>query len=88
MLMKYLKIKKKHRLFISDIDEYHMGFYGGLISLFENKETPTRLANPKNQWFDLNSHKSLIFCDNFMFLRKLAYNPDENLSGTPFALTS
>jgi len=69
-----------------NIDEYRMGFYGGLISIFENKEAPKLLANPKNQWFDLNSHKPLIFFDNFLFLRKLAYNSDENLSGTPFAI--
>ena len=52
-----------------NIDEYRMGFYGGLILILENKAAPTLLANPKNQWFDLNSHKPLIFCDNFLFLR-------------------
>jgi hypothetical protein len=82
----YENLDKKFSCLFYNIDEYRMGFYGGLISLFENKYSPTIMANPKGQWFDLNSQNPLIFSDNFLFLRKLAYNEDENLSGTPFAI--
>ncbi|MBS1933239.1 MAG: hypothetical protein JST96_04515 [Bacteroidetes bacterium] len=69
-----------------NIEEYRMGFYGGLISIFENKDLSSLLVNPKNQWFSFNSRKPIIFSDNFLIMRKLAYNPDENLSGTPFSV--
>ena len=69
-----------------EIDEYRMGWYGGLIGIFENKDQPILITNPENQWFDYNSNSPVIFSDNFLFLRKLAYNNDERLSGTPFVV--
>ena len=63
-----------------------MGSETGLTGIFVNKNEPTLLANPKNQWFDYQGDRSLIFSDNFLFLRKLAYNQNEKLSGTPFVV--
>jgi hypothetical protein len=66
------------------IYEYRMGFEAALVGIFENKNKPILLANPQNQWFDYQGDRSLIFSDNFLFLRKLAYNQNDKLSGTPF----
>jgi len=69
-----------------EIDEYRMGWHGSLVGIFENKNQPILITNPENQWFDYNSNSPVIFSNNFLFLRKLAYNDDECLSGTPFVV--
>ena len=58
-----------------------MGWEAGLIGIFENKHKPTLLANPNNQWFDYQGDRSLVFAGNYLFVRKLAYNENEKLSG-------
>ena len=68
------------------IKEYRMGSEAALVGIFENKDSPTLLANPKDQWFDFQGERSLTFSDAFLFLRKLAYNENDNLSGTPFVV--
>jgi len=68
------------------INEYRMGAYEGLVGLFKNKSNPTILANPTNQWFDWHGDSSFFFSDNFLFLRKLAYNPTDNLFWIPFVI--
>ena len=77
---------KKFACLFYTINEYSMGSETGLTGIFVNKSEPTLLANPKNQWFDYQGDRSLIFSDNFLFLRKLAYNQNEKLSGTPFVV--
>ena len=77
---------KKFACLFYTINEYRMGSEAGLIGIFVNKNKPTLLANPKNQWFDYQGDRSLIFSDNFLFLRKLADNQNEKLSGTPFVV--
>lgn len=69
-----------------NIDEYRMGFYGGLIAIYEGKNRPLLTANPKNQWFDYYGDRSVSFSDKYLFARKLAYNENEGLSGTPFVV--
>ena len=68
------------------VDEYRMGAYRGLIGIFENKQNPKLLVNPKDQWFSFNGNRPLGFESDILFLRILAYNEDENLSGMPFVL--
>jgi hypothetical protein len=68
------------------INEIRMGWYCGLMSVFENKQNPTLLANPNNQWFDYQGDRSLVFSDNYLFVRKPAFNENEKLSGTPFVI--
>ena len=77
---------KKFACLFYTINEYRMGFEGALVGLFENKNKSILLANPKNQWFDYQGDRSLIFSDNFLFIRKLAYNKNDKLSGTPFVV--
>jgi len=68
------------------IKEYRMGSEGALVGIFKNKSNPTLLANPKDQWFDFQGSRSLTYCDAFLFLRKLAYDENDNLSGTSFVV--
>jgi hypothetical protein len=68
------------------INEYRMGAEAGLLAIFENKDNPILIANPKNQWFDYRSKNCVVFIDNYLFVRKLGYNADEKLSGTPFVV--
>lgn len=68
------------------INEYRMGWEAGLVGIFANKSNPTLLANPKNQWFDYQGARSLVFSGNHLFLRKLAFNQNDKLSGTPFVI--
>lgn len=68
------------------INEYRMGAQAALIGIFENKERPSLMLNPKNQWFDYQCENTISFVDNFLFARKLAFNQDEKLSGLPFVI--
>jgi hypothetical protein len=68
------------------INEYRMGSEAALVGIFKNKSNPTLLANPKDQWFDFQGNRSLTYSDPFLFLRKLAYNQNDDLSGTPFVV--
>jgi hypothetical protein len=68
------------------INEYRMGAYAGLIGIFKDKHKPTLIANPTNQWFVWQGDRSLTFSDNYLFIRKLAYNQTDKLSGTPFTI--
>jgi len=68
------------------IKEYRMGSESALVGIFENKRHPKLLAQPKDQWFDFQGNRSSTFSDNFLFLRKLAYHENEQLSGTPFVI--
>jgi hypothetical protein len=70
-----------------NILEYRMGSYAGLIGILKNKQKPELIGNPKNQWFDHISYHPCTFSDGYMFLRLLAYNPDdERVSGSPFVV--
>lgn len=79
-------LDKRFACLFYTINEYRMGWEAGLIGIFENKSKSTLLANPNDQWFDYQGDRSLVFSDNFLFVRKLAYNENEKLSGTPFVL--
>lgn len=63
-----------------------MGAEAGLVAIFGNKDNPKLLVNPKDQWFDYGGSSSIVFFDDILFLRKLAYNNDELMSGTPFVI--
>jgi len=77
---------EKYACLFYSVDEYRMGAEAGLIGIFESKGHPLLVVNPKNQWFDYRGKSSVAFVDNFIFVRKLAYNQDEKLSGTPFVV--
>lgn len=82
----YESADEKFACIFYKIDEYRMLSYSAIIAILENKNNPILLANPKEQWFDFQGDRSAIFSDHLLFLRKLAYNQDENLSGTPFVI--
>lgn len=75
---------QKYACLIYTIVEWTMMSYGGLIAIFEDKENPHLIINPKNQWFSYQGDRTLYFDNDFLFIRKDAYNQDELLSGTPF----
>jgi hypothetical protein len=77
---------EKYACLFYTINEYRMGAETSLVGIFGNKNKPILLANPKDQWFDYQGDRSFVFSDNFLFLRKLAYNKDKNHSGTPFTV--
>lgn len=77
---------KEYACFFYTITEYRMGFYIGLIAIFKNKDNPTLIVSPINQWFDYQGEDSIYFFDKFIFVRKLAYNKNEEISGTPFVI--
>lgn len=77
---------KRYACLFYTINEYRMGAEAGLIAIFQDKKNPILLCNPKNQWFDFQGESSVYFFDDLIFLRKLAYNKDEKLSGTPFVV--
>jgi len=76
----------KYACLFYTINEYRMGAQAGLIAIFKNKVNPNLIVNPKDQWFDYQGNSSITFFDSFIFVRKLAYNKDEKLSGTPFVV--
>lgn len=76
---------KKYACLFYTIVEWTMMSYGGLIAIFENKKKPMLIVNPKNQWFSYQGDRTLYFDNDFLFLRKDAYNQNKLLSGTPFA---
>jgi hypothetical protein len=77
---------EKYACLFYTVVEWTMCSYGGLIGIFTNKNNPKLLVNPKNQWFDYEGVRSLIFSDDLLFVRKNAYNKNEKLSGTPFVV--
>ncbi len=77
---------KKYACLFYTITEYRMGAESGLIAIYQNKDAPILKVNPKDQWFDYSGSNSVVFFDDMLFVRKLAYNLDEQLSGTPFVI--
>lgn len=75
---------QKYACLVYTIVEWTMMSYGGLIAIFEDKEKPNLIVNPKSEWFSYQGDRTLYFINDFLFIRKNAYNQDELLSGTPF----
>lgn len=82
----YQNLNETFACLFYSIREVRMGWEAGLIVIFENKNKPVIIADPRNQWFDFQGKNSLIFSDNYLFVRKPAYNVVEKLSGTPFVV--
>ncbi|HEX8020957.1 hypothetical protein [Mucilaginibacter sp.] len=82
----FVSSDEKYACLFYTINEYRMGAQAGLIGVFANKNNAILIANPENQWFDYQGKDSVWFFNNKMFVRKLAYHNDENLSGTPFVI--
>jgi hypothetical protein len=82
----FVSADEKFACLFYTINEYRMGWEAGLIGIFQDKNTPTLLTNPDNQWFDFQGNRSFVFSDSYLFVRKLAYNENEKLSGTPFVV--
>lgn len=76
----------KYACLVYTIFESSMGSYTGLIGLFEDKQTPILLTNPRDQWFSSLGDRTLRFDNNLLFLRKPAYNENSQISGTPFVV--
>ena len=69
---------QKYGCLVYTIVEWTMMSYGGLIAIFEDKE------NPNKQWFSYQGDRTIYFNNDFLFIRKNAYDENELLSGTPF----
>ncbi len=77
---------KKYACLVYTIVEWTMSSYSGLIAIFENKPTPTLVANPKNQWFSYEGDQTLYFINDLLFLRLSAYSQIQKFSGCPFVV--
>lgn len=75
---------EKYACLVYTIFEPRMMSYVGLIAIFENKQNPALIANPKNLWFSYQGERTLYFKNEILFIRKEALWKKESLSGTPF----
>lgn len=80
----YEDVEHKYACLMYTITEFSMGSYTGLLAIFENKEQPRMIGNPKYQWFSYNGDRTAFLVNDFLFVRLEAYHQDKSLSGWPF----
>ncbi len=77
---------EKYACLIYTIVEWTMSSYSGLIAIFENKNAPTLIINPKDKWFSYQGDTTAYFINDLLFLRLEAYNENKKISGRPFVV--